>query len=311
MTKIAILSRYQESDHSWYNILKDRYSNIIVYNKFDSDNRLPNIGREGHTYLYYIINNYDNLPEELLFSQYDPLDHFNKLNPLNHRGINHINDFLNSHLYDFICIRPIDYDLFVRKRKIQWINNFNLLYNTTNISIDKIVSTGACLNGIFRVSKKAILKNDISFYQRGLDMLSRHKNPDEGFFFERAWKYIFTNYGNCPEKYNRFKNSIWIFGNPDCSGITVDRKDKAYGHIKLYEDGCISGRNYSYYGHANEHHWSINDDLLYFFSCTGSITSVYKLSDTDENTTQLVGTYYDEKGIYENKIILKKALWQY
>jgi len=310
MTKVAILSRYQENDNSWYNILKDRYDNIIVFNKFDGENKLPNIGREGHTYLYYIVNHYENLPEELLFSQYSPLDHFNKLNPSNNRGTNHVNDFLNSHLYDFICIRPTDYDLFVRKRKIEWLNNFNELYNT-NSNINKIISTGACLNGIFRVSREAILKHDIHFYIRGLDMLSRGKNPNEGFFFERAWKYIFTNYGNCPEKYSSFKDSIWLFGNPSFSSLVTDRKDRSYGHIKLYEDGCISSNNYCYYGHSNEHHWSINDDVLYFFSCTGSITSTYKLSNISENTTQLFGTYYDSKGIHENKLLLKKALYQY
>ena len=46
----------------------------IVYNK-DKDNNnptfisLPNIGREAHTYLYYIVNNYHNLPKYVFFSE--------------------------------------------------------------------------------------------------------------------------------------------------------------------------------------------------------------------------------------------------
>lgn len=309
MTKIAVLSRYKEDNHSWYNILKNRYDNIIVFNKFDGDNRLPNIGREGHTYLYYIINNYDNLADEILFSQYDPLDHFHRKNPSNHRDKHHISDFLNAQLYDFVCINPKDYDLFVRKRKIDWIKYYQILYK--DIDLNKIVSTGACINGIFRVSRESILRHNISFYQKALDMLSSDKNPDEGFFFERAWKYIFTNYGNCPEKYSSFKNSIWLFGNVNPINVAKTRKDESYGHIKFYDDGLISSKNYSYYGHNNEHYWSINNDTLYVFSSTGSVTSTYKLCDDIENTKELSGDWYQGNKIHTGLLFLKKAMWQY
>jgi hypothetical protein len=54
----------------------------IVYNKGD-DNiapfsnviKLDNVGREGHTYLYHIINNYNKLSDRVTFSQGDPITH--------------------------------------------------------------------------------------------------------------------------------------------------------------------------------------------------------------------------------------------
>lgn len=42
---------------------------------FKSRKTLPNIGREAHSYLDYIISNYDNLPENILFIQGNIADH--------------------------------------------------------------------------------------------------------------------------------------------------------------------------------------------------------------------------------------------
>lgn len=38
--------------------------------------KLPNIGREAHTYLYYIVENYNNLKDYTIFCQGNPFDHF-------------------------------------------------------------------------------------------------------------------------------------------------------------------------------------------------------------------------------------------
>ena len=54
----------------------------IVYNKgaddlppFKNIIKLENVGREGHTYLYHIIREYDNLSERITFIQGDPATH--------------------------------------------------------------------------------------------------------------------------------------------------------------------------------------------------------------------------------------------
>lgn len=59
------------------------YNDIsIVYNKGPDDlsgfinlHKIINVGREGHTYLYYIITNYNNLPKRTIFLQGDWFPH--------------------------------------------------------------------------------------------------------------------------------------------------------------------------------------------------------------------------------------------
>ena len=79
-----IIARYNE-DLSWLKkIPKD--IKITIYNKGLDDIeqmktlnydiiKLPNVGRESHTYLYHIINNYDNLAHKTIFCQGDSIFH--------------------------------------------------------------------------------------------------------------------------------------------------------------------------------------------------------------------------------------------
>ena len=65
MSKIdLVVARYNE-DVNWLKKVPKNI-NIILYNKGKDDIqfkfiKLDNIGRESHTYLYHIINNYDKL----------------------------------------------------------------------------------------------------------------------------------------------------------------------------------------------------------------------------------------------------------
>lgn len=84
-----IISRYNE-DVDWVNKIKENESieRILIFNKGSSDIyffdskikviNVKNIGREGGTYLDYIIDNYDNYPENLIFTQADPFEHNEK-----------------------------------------------------------------------------------------------------------------------------------------------------------------------------------------------------------------------------------------
>jgi hypothetical protein len=91
MTLTMVVARYKENIE-WLNriVTEPEYkhiNNIIIYNKseepFDylikSDKikilNVENRGREAGTYLDYIIENYDNLPEEIIFTQADPFIH--------------------------------------------------------------------------------------------------------------------------------------------------------------------------------------------------------------------------------------------
>jgi hypothetical protein len=75
----VVVARYEESVQ-WV----EAYSDIsMVYNKGVSHVTVPsvpsirmvNIGREGHTYLYHIIHNYNSLAKNIVFTQADPFPH--------------------------------------------------------------------------------------------------------------------------------------------------------------------------------------------------------------------------------------------
>jgi len=84
---LIIVSRYNENIE-W----TKQFPNVLIYNKGDDLAeeypciKLPNVGREQHTYFKYIYDNYDNLEDYTVFLQGNPFDHtrdiVNKLHEL-------------------------------------------------------------------------------------------------------------------------------------------------------------------------------------------------------------------------------------
>jgi hypothetical protein len=72
-----VISRFKE-DVSW---IKDITDNYIVYNKGDDDipgfkaRKMPNVGANQRDIFHFIHENYENLPELMVFVQGDPFDH--------------------------------------------------------------------------------------------------------------------------------------------------------------------------------------------------------------------------------------------
>jgi hypothetical protein len=78
-----VVARYNENP-SWVRLLPGR---VIIYNKGKDDiceferrdnitvEPVENVGREGHTYLHYMITQYDSLADRAFFLQADPFDH--------------------------------------------------------------------------------------------------------------------------------------------------------------------------------------------------------------------------------------------
>lgn len=316
MNKVAILSRYKEEDDLWENIVSKNYEKVIIYNKYEGENLLPNLGRESHTYIHYIIENYNNLPDEILFSQYDPRDHFRY-----HKKISvedSMNIFLNRSLLDFQGIKACDFDKIVRSRTINWIAFSKELFGEFNDDkIYQLLACGATLNGIFRVSKSAILRNDISIYKKALEMLSKHVDPHEGFYFERIWKFLFFQAGCKDNNYINYNNKVLKFGttklDPDVHK-TIRWKEYNYGHVKLSEDGTItSNGNISFYHHYNESHWLIRDGFLYFLDACGAVTSRFALTPTIGNldVNQIIGERIPDQNNREpGALILTKPFWE-
>lgn len=79
-TRSLVLCRYNENV-DWITNLENDDIQIFVYDKgedlqLEQSNlkkvKLDNVGREAHTYMYHIVENYDNLTDQVYFSQADP-----------------------------------------------------------------------------------------------------------------------------------------------------------------------------------------------------------------------------------------------
>ena len=90
---LIVIARYNE-DIEWS---KKYSSNVLIINKGDKIEGIekqifyPNVGREGHSYYKYIVDNYDNLDDYIIFLQGNPFDHTpNIINMLGYQVIGKI-----------------------------------------------------------------------------------------------------------------------------------------------------------------------------------------------------------------------------
>ncbi len=170
-----VVSRYNEN-LDW---LKNVSWNYIVYNKGE-DNlpewiknkiRLANIGREAHTYLTYIIDNYDNLPEYTIFVQGNPFDHSNKL-------IDKIGEFDGKNGFF-----PIT-DKFRRGRKGRV--EHRIIKLGQKLFLENISDLRFAHGAQFIVSKEAILFHTKATYQKIIDFMIEGKKSREWIPFAKC-----------------------------------------------------------------------------------------------------------------------------
>jgi hypothetical protein len=206
-----IVSRYNEK-LTWllnYPFTEFKY---IVYNKGDDEDfeklnvikiiNLKNVGRESHTYLYHIIENYDILPNILVFFP-GSIELESKYNKAKSILINIINSqFLNAY--------------FIGKKTKSLYENFN------DFSIDHHTSTSKENNsknneselqkcklrpynkwykfffkhnnakwftycGIFSINTKDIKQHPKERYKNFIKILEQSSNPEAGHYIERSW----------------------------------------------------------------------------------------------------------------------------
>jgi hypothetical protein len=214
-----IISRYNENLEWLQNEPYNKYS-YIVYNKginsdyYKSNNfikeiKLPNVGRESHSYLYHIINNYNDLKDINIFllgSNNDPIkkkesDKLIKMIEDTNSAVfisSEYNDVKND-LYSFTLdhwegtnednAKLLSKNNF-EKAKIRpfgkWFENKFGDLNIKNIA----------WRGTFSVSKEDIIQKPQSFYESLITDLDNNSNPEEGHYFERSWAAIFHPMNN-------------------------------------------------------------------------------------------------------------------
>jgi hypothetical protein len=206
MSYKIVIARYNE-DINWLN---SELKNCIIYNKgerlnIDNEIMLDNIGRESHTYLHYIITNYNNLPDVLVFTQARISDH---------RGSDDINYLINLKNEAFTSEKSYPYDIHEHRAEHScWNKDWNKNKDNTYYLHNNYLNNKHILfidwflenidskypdpikiywNAIFAVKKNLILKHPLEYYKKLILQVSHNSNPVEAHFFERSWYYIFN-----------------------------------------------------------------------------------------------------------------------
>lgn len=203
MSYDLVIARYGEN-LDWLNTVNlSKLRRIYIYNKNKMDYKInitnptnkailhiiniPNVGRESHTYLHHIITNYDDLSDNVIFTQ-------GKLDYINYDDFyGDPNKIFTLSRYD-PPFRLLFYHTELRENKYnlnlsEWMTRFvdsNILENIRQNGFR--VKYGAC----FTIMKQFILSRSLEYYESMISHISDHINPEEGHFFERSWYYIFN-----------------------------------------------------------------------------------------------------------------------
>jgi hypothetical protein len=208
-----VISRFNE-DLKWTTTGIFNNFTYIVYNKGDNDNfeksninkiiNLKNVGRCDHTYLYHIINNYNNLSDITLFLP-GSLD----LPEKNFRAtqiLYSIKQNPNAVFFGEYCenIQQKFKDFCLSFWKSSNIQNFNknneVALHLSEIrpfgewykyNFENIISNYVSYWGIFSVDKKDIIQHPLSRYINLINQLETSSNPEVGHYIERSWNAIF------------------------------------------------------------------------------------------------------------------------
>lgn len=196
----VVVARYDE-DIRWLRwIGLDRIDRTYVFNKGDDNVRThhafpmekmtlvkaPNVGREGHTFYSYIVLMYERLPEHVIFLQGCPFDH-----------TPHLVDMMKQFLDDQTChfsvlseeIYKIDFHNHMHGGRLPLKETYERVFGVPEAPLGLEWDFGAGAQMI--VSREAILRHPMSFYENIVKILERSVDPTEGYCIERLHPLVF------------------------------------------------------------------------------------------------------------------------
>lgn len=178
---VFVIAKYKE-DVSW---LKDLPYKYIIYDKNDDGGtatnienspnarsiKLQNVGREAHTYLTYIIDNYHSLPNFVAFLQGNPFDYSIFLP----QRVNRFKGRKNQGFYPLSPIVKYNEEDDYEYRYIKTIEASTLKHFGIKRSVFEFP-----FGAQFIVSKEKIQKHSIEEYKYLLNKLIEVENKEEG-----------------------------------------------------------------------------------------------------------------------------------
>lgn len=199
-----IIARYNENI-DWVSKLDFQFNKIFVYNKGKKLNLpfvydIPNVGRESDSYLTYIIDNYERIPDIVVFLQGNPFDHTPELFNIikNLPNIELINTLCNLHFkrnFLYKEIVPLGNIWSGKFNKINpWLKYnsypainqvFNIFYGFAGTPKDYFANWGAQ----YIVKKEVIYKYNLQQYKDVKKLFeTNYRLP---WFMELYWMYFF------------------------------------------------------------------------------------------------------------------------
>ena len=209
-----VIAKYNENVE-WTKKLNHK---VTIYDK--SDNPIPesiklkNIGREGETFLYHIVNNYDNLDDVTVFLQANPFEHLQLLvgwrAKLTDEEIDIVINKMNNEIND----------------TLQFTTFYQVLYNVpngpngANMTADAIkyyneyhtyftVSPGAQ----YIVPKKNILSRPLTFWKK-LQAAMYNNEELYGYSQENLWYLAYNHKMNTSVRDHDYEKAKCLNSNP-------------------------------------------------------------------------------------------------
>tara|TARA_B100000524_G_C23649939_1_gene369808 strand:- start:1890 stop:2612 length:723 start_codon:yes stop_codon:yes gene_type:complete len=212
----VVIAHYKE-DLSWVDKYLPKNCRIFIYSKSDmipnckrkyTHKFLKNVGREGHTFLYHIINNYDkkNLRKntiftcgsiELIHKKIILLFLLKNIGKYKFNGrLSDTNYFINKldvnddkRLLKYGYCSSSKYNknknCSLKVKKFKNINEFTKFFGLNIKTKSK--------DGVFMIKTNLIYNRPKSYYQKMIKYLDHADNTMNGHFLENSWYTIFLN----------------------------------------------------------------------------------------------------------------------
>lgn len=210
-----IISRFNE-DLNWTQESPFNLFKYIVYNKGNNNNfnktnvkkiiNIENVGKNDHTYLFHIIENYDNLSNIIVFFPGSlNLDYKKAKAKL---VLNNIikskfsKAYFAGHYHKSIKESFNNFKL----NKYKTTDNKNFILNNESVLQKCVIrpygnwytyffgdtpAHWSTMCGIFSIDKRDIIQHPVERYQRLIQTVNKHSNPEAGHYIERSWCAIF------------------------------------------------------------------------------------------------------------------------
>lgn len=294
---VIVISRYLENLNFMDDYPFNKF-NAIVYNKGNNDNfnrnnvikvvNLPNIGRNDHTFIYHIVNEYNNLSENTIFIT-DSINLLHKKTQLINIIKKLIHNNFNKSIFISKCICEnnnkkslwnIEKNFFMTKYGASGILNkksgnnqtirsnispfgkwyFHNFNNLKDINNNKLNINYKCnaYYGIIGMNKKNIINKDINFYKKLLKQLEIGDNVEVGHYIERSWSVIFAPLADTEYYVNTMTNI-----KDNCNKNIMDTYDINKINKTIIYPGLIYNKKivciYAYYENKNS-----KNNLIHF-----------------------------------------------